>query len=119
MNDVSALLHSAGGEAPLERLWQQLAPEPQSFAEVERQARRRLARELLGADFRACVRALLRLARARPETQDWPPSAVERVLVGQLVAFPVYRTYAAASARAPRDEASMASARAAAATRCR
>jgi len=119
MNDVSALLHSAGGEAPLERLWQQLAPEPQSFAEVERQARRRLARELLGADFRACVRALLRLARARPETQDWTPSAIERVLMELLVAFPVYRTYADASGRSPGDEAIMASARAEAATRCR
>ncbi|MDP9141056.1 MAG: malto-oligosyltrehalose synthase [Pseudomonadota bacterium] len=102
MNDVSALLHDADGEAALTGLWQ-LHGDGGNFAEEERKARRRIPQELFSADFNACAHALHAIARADPRWRDWSIAAVRRVLVEMLVHFPVYRTYVDERGRSAAD----------------
>lgn len=119
MNDVSALLHNAAGERSLTRLWERFAPHRESFSEVEREARRRISQELLGADFNACAHALRQVAWTSPHTRDWTHAAIRRVLKEILAQFPVYRIYADAQGRSDTDEAIMAATIAAAMPFCR
>lgn len=108
MDKVGALLHAADGEAPLRRLWIEFSGSSGDFAEEVRQARRRISRYLLAADFNACAHALHVIARATPATRDWTLGAVRRVLAEMLVHFPVYRTYVDARGRSVEDAAIMA-----------
>lgn len=119
MNEVGALLHDPAGEAPLTETWTQLTGRAADFAAEERQARRRLADELLGADFSATALALHRIARSDLRTRDITLAAIRRVLLELLVHFPVYRVYAGRHGRDPQDEAVMARVREAARAACR
>ena len=119
MNDVGALLHDPRGEAPLTRAWTTLTGRAADFAAEERQARRRLADELLSADLGAAALALHRIARADPATRDITLAAIHRVLLELLVHFPVYRVYTDRNGRDPADEAVMARVREAARPACR
>lgn len=119
MNEVSALLHDPGGEAPLTRLWAELSGSDRDFASEEARARRRIPQELLASDFNACAHALHQVARLDPATRDWSLLAIRRVLAEVLVQFPVYRTYADARGRSAADTKLMVATLAAAAPHCR
>lgn len=119
MNSVGALLHDPAGEAPLARLWSAVTGRSAQFGDEERAARRRIPKELLGADFNACAHALHTIARSDPRTRDCTLLAIRRVLAELLVQFPVYRTYADARGRNAGDAALMQTVIAATAAQCR
>ncbi|MBS0603089.1 MAG: malto-oligosyltrehalose synthase [Proteobacteria bacterium] len=119
MNSVGALLHDPAGEAPLARLWSEVTGRSAQFEDEERAARRRIPKELLGADFNACAHALHTIARSDPRTRDCTLLAIRRVLAELLVQFPVYRTYADARGRNAGDAALMQGVIAATAAQCR
>lgn len=119
MNSVGALLHAPEGEAPLARLWAEVTGRSAQFEDEERAARRRIPKELLGADFNACAHALHAIARSDPHTRDCTLLSIRRVLAELLVQFPVYRTYADARGRNVSDAALMREVVAATAAQCR
>ncbi len=110
MNEISALQHDPAGAEPLARFWAQVSGRPADF-EVEEQAARR---EILTRDFAgqldAAARAFHRLATADVATRDLPLPALRRALTALVVAFGVYRTYAADTSAAPLDALSKAKA---------
>ncbi|SDC73346.1 maltooligosyl trehalose synthase [Cupriavidus sp. YR651] len=105
MNDVSAVLHDAAGEAPLTSLWMRISGDNRPFADYVGACRHRvLARQLVTELDAVCAR-LHELAREAPTTRDLPYHALRHALTSFLVAFPVYRTYFATSNEAVRDSA--------------
>ena len=93
MDEVSALLHDAAGEAALRALWGEVSGRPTDFAEEETAARR----EMLEHSFHGAARCRGRGAAsdraARVETRDTTRAAIRRALVALLAHFPVYRSY--------------------------
>jgi malto-oligosyltrehalose synthase len=108
MNEISALQHDPAGAQPLARFWARVSGRPANF-EVEEQAARR---EILTRDFAgqldAAARAFHRLATADVVTRDLALPALRRALTAIVVAFGVYRTYAADTSVAPLDALSKA-----------
>ncbi len=94
MNDVSAVLHDAAGEADITRIWTEQTGRPAAF-EVEAQAaRRQILRDSLSSELYATSVALHRIARRDLATRDYTLTAIQRVLTELLVHFHVYRIYA-------------------------
>ncbi len=119
MNEVGALLHDSSGEPALTELWSGIAGPRGDFEQQERDARRRIPKDLLASDFNACALALHAIARSEPATRDWTLFAIRRVLTELLVHLPVYRTYADARGRSAHDAATMARTVQAARSHCR
>jgi (1->4)-alpha-D-glucan 1-alpha-D-glucosylmutase len=93
MDEVSALLHDASGEAPLRRLWHDVSGRPAEFVEEEIAARRNVLEHLFSAQLDAVVTALHRIAETQVETRDVTAAAIRRALIALLEYFPVYRSY--------------------------
>lgn len=104
MNEVSLLQHDPRGEAPLATLWNTFTGRPADFMEEVREARQLVLSGSLAGDFEAVAQALLQVARQDVMTRDLTLGAIRRALMALIVHFPVYRTYAGASGRAPSDE---------------
>jgi (1->4)-alpha-D-glucan 1-alpha-D-glucosylmutase len=119
MNEVGALLHDPRGRDRLSRFWQRQDGGAADFSEEEERARRRIPRELFGAEFEACAHALHAVARQSPATRDWTQAAIRRVLVELIAHFPVYRTYADGRGRGEEDRRIMERAVQAAEPACR
>lgn len=94
MNDVSAVLHDAEGEAPLTALWTSLTGRPASFEDEAQAARRQILRESLSSELYSTAAALHRIARRDLATRDFTLTAIHRTLTEILVHFHVYRIYA-------------------------
>ena len=94
MNDVSAVLHDAAGEAPLTGLWTTLTGRPGAFETEAMAARRQILRESLSSELYSTAAALHRIARRDLATRDYTLTAIRRTLVEILVHFHVYRIYA-------------------------
>jgi (1->4)-alpha-D-glucan 1-alpha-D-glucosylmutase len=105
MDQVSAVLHDAAGEAPLTELWRNLTGESADFATQAVRARRQILVDSFEAELDRTARALFASARADVATRDVSLAAIRRVLVELLVHFPVYRTYAGGAGRDAYDEA--------------
>jgi len=105
MSDACAVLHSPDGEAPLTRLWTQVAGDSAPFAAVVERSRRLMLERHFPAEHRAAANALLRVARADPATRDWGEHAIRRALLELLAGFPVYRTYIDEDGCGPADTA--------------
>lgn len=103
MNEVGALLHDPHGQDRLSRFWQRQEGSADDFSVEEERARRRIPRELFGAEFEACAHALSTVARQSPATRDWSPAAIRRVFVELIAHFPVYRTYVDGRGRGEED----------------
>ena len=103
MNEVGALLHDPRGQGPLSRFWERHEGGTTDFSEEEERARRRIPRELFGAEFEACAHALRAVAQQSLDTRDWTLAAIRRVLVELIAHFPVYRTYADGRGRGEDD----------------
>ena len=99
MDEVSALLHDAAGEAALRALWATVSGRPADFAEEETAARREMLERSFTAQLDAAVAALHRIAAARVATRDITRAAIRRALVALLAHFPVYRSYGVGRAR--------------------
>lgn len=94
MDQSSAVLHAADGQATLTRLWEHVAGDGLDYAGHVAQARALMLRRHFPAERAAAVRALHRLAAGDPATRDWSAAAIGRVLDEVLLAFARYRTYA-------------------------
>jgi malto-oligosyltrehalose synthase len=93
MDQVSALLHDASGEAALRALWGEVSGRPADFSEEETAARRDVLEHSFTAQLDATVAALHRIAVKDLETRDVTAAAIRRALVALLARFPVYRSY--------------------------
>jgi (1->4)-alpha-D-glucan 1-alpha-D-glucosylmutase len=80
LNDVAALFVDPAGEAPLTRLWEEVAGSAQAFGEVAARAKLEQATGTFGPEVERLVREL-----------D-PPGDVQ-VLARAVSSLPVYRTY--------------------------
>ena len=93
MNESTALLHDAAGEATLTRLWTQVSGRSGVFEDEERQARLETLRRSFSGQLEAAVRAFHRVARSDLATRDLTAGMLRRGLTVLLSVFPVYRTY--------------------------
>jgi malto-oligosyltrehalose synthase len=93
MDEVSALQHDAGAEAPLASAWAALTGRPADFSVVEEAARREIIARSFAAPLEACVRAFELMMKADPAAADISRPALRRSLTEMLVHFPVYRGY--------------------------
>jgi (1->4)-alpha-D-glucan 1-alpha-D-glucosylmutase len=84
---VGGLFSDPMGEKPLTEAYVRLTGGPETFAEVERTAKRFAAERLLVPEIR---RLTALLARILPDEDQ---AALQEVLVELLIAMPVYRTY--------------------------
>ncbi|MET0934495.1 MAG: malto-oligosyltrehalose synthase, partial [Luteibacter sp.] len=105
MDQVSAVLHDADGEAPLTELWRKLTGESADFATQAVRARRQILVDSFESELDRTARALFAAARADVATRDVSLASIRRVIVELLVHFPVYRTYAGGAGRDAYDEA--------------
>ncbi|MEC5387857.1 malto-oligosyltrehalose synthase [Uliginosibacterium sp. H3] len=115
MDEVASVLHDENGAAPLEALWQTLAPGTASFKDGLHAARQQLLAEHFVAEFEAVVNLLHRIARSSVTNRDVSRSSLRRALHALLVCFPAYRLYGEKSGRravnAPRLQAALQGAR--------
>ncbi len=108
MNEVSAVLHDPGGEAPLTHLWTSLTNRPALFEEEAEPARRLILRDALSSELWATAAALHRILRRNITTRDWTLTGVRRALEELLVHFHTYRIYAGAAGASETDERALA-----------
>jgi malto-oligosyltrehalose synthase len=101
MNDVSAVQHDARGEAQLNALWEPVSGRSADFAIEEAAARRHIIARSFSAQLEPCAAAFHRVGVA--EGAEVSRAALRRSLVELLAHFPIYRTYATAGERPPRD----------------
>ncbi|MDY7579061.1 malto-oligosyltrehalose synthase [Herbaspirillum sp. RTI4] len=106
MDQVSALLHDAAGEAELNAIWQETGGGMSCSTGVE-DVRRRFLSSNFASEFNALVRALHAVALADGATADTSLMAIHRTLTELLVAFPLYRTYADVHGRDAVDQCVM------------
>ncbi|MBI1684057.1 malto-oligosyltrehalose synthase [Caulobacter hibisci] len=111
MNEISALQHDPAGAAPLARLWTSISGRPAEFEVEEHAARREILTRDFAGQLDAAATAFHRLAVRDLATRDVTLPALRRALTALIVAFGVYRTYAADTGLAP--EAALAKAKAA------
>ncbi|WP_369825879.1 malto-oligosyltrehalose synthase [Achromobacter sp. HZ34] len=104
MDQVGAVLHDASGVGPITDLWETLARDTRSFAEIADEARELMLLRHFPAERYAAARALHQVATLNPMTRDWGQAAILRVLWQLLRSFPVYRTYANAEGRHALDQ---------------
>lgn len=101
MNEISAVQHDPAGAEPLARLWREISGRAAEFEVEEHAARREILTRDFAGQLDAAAAAFHRLARADLATRDLPLPALRRALVALIVAFSVYRTYAADTRQAP------------------
>ena len=101
MNEISAVQHDPAGAEPLARLWREISGRPAEFEVEEHAARREILTRDFAGQLDAAAAAFHRLAQADLATRDLAMPALRRALVTLIVAFSVYRTYAADTRQAP------------------
>jgi (1->4)-alpha-D-glucan 1-alpha-D-glucosylmutase len=107
MNDASAVLHDAQGEAEITRIWTQATGRTGIFEEEVIPARRQILRESLTSELYATSVALHRIARRDLFTRDYTLTAIQRTLTELLAHFHVYRIYAGPGGMSEADTQAM------------
>ncbi len=104
MDQVSAWLHDAAGQAALIAHWRQASGRSGDFDEEERCARDEVLARGLRSEFEAALTVLARLDRTlhAPGARLGRP-LLARALTALLRRFPVYRSYAAGDQAGPDD----------------
>jgi len=118
MDEVSAVLHDAKGEAPLRDVWHRISGRPGDFRAEEQLARRQILERSFAAQREALVEALHAIAQNDLTTRDYSRAAIRRCVTEILVAFRVYRIYARVDHASPADGRFLSQAVACAATAC-
>ena len=93
MDQVSGVLHDAGGAAVLDTIWKEYRADPDGFGFVVLATRRRLLSQNFASEFNALTSALHALARSSVGTRDMSLMSIRRCMLELLAYFPVYRTY--------------------------
>ncbi|CAG9182701.1 Putative maltooligosyl trehalose synthase [Cupriavidus laharis] len=93
MDQVSAVLHSEAGHAPLGALWRHAGGRPGSYAAALADARRQILMHHLVTEFEGATARLHACAAADPATRDLTLPALRQALAAWLEAIPVYRSY--------------------------
>ncbi|MES2822351.1 MAG: malto-oligosyltrehalose synthase [Pseudomonadota bacterium] len=104
MNQISLLQHDPCGELQLFDLWSTLSGRIGTFKNETKEARRLVLSGNLAGDLEMVARNLLQVARTDITTRDLTLGAIRRTLIELIVNFPIYRTYATAAGRLPRDQ---------------
>ncbi len=107
MNDASAVLHDAAGEAEITRIWAETTGRAGVFNEESVPARRQILRESLSSELYATSVALHRIARRELATRDYTLTAIHRTLTELLAHFHVYRIYAGPGGMSEADTQAM------------
>ena len=107
MNDASAVLHDAAGEAEITRIWAETTGRTGVFNEESVPARRQILRESLSSELYATSVALHRIARRELATRDYTLTAIHRTLTELLAHFHVYRIYAGPGGMSEADTQAM------------
>ena len=118
MDEVSAVLHDAGGEAPLRDVWQRVSGRPADFEAEETLARRQILEASFAAQRASLVETLYAIAQSDLVTRDYSRAAIRRCVTELLVSFRVYRVYARVGHASPADDAFLAQATGRAAATC-
>lgn len=105
MEEVSALLHSPVGEAPLTALWHEVSGRTLDFDAEELAGRQDMLRWAFEGQLVACVEAFATLAASDPATAGLTPGMLRRAIERMLWVFPVYRTYGTGAGAPPSDSA--------------
>lgn len=116
MNDVSAVQHDPGAVAALGTLWASVSGRSADFPVEEYAARREILGRSFSAQLESCIASFHRLSRL--EGTELTRAALRRALIELLAHFPIYRTYATAIERPPRDRPFLEAAVADALTTC-
>lgn len=93
MDQVSALLHDAGGTEALDALWDSASGHAPDARATEQQARDLILGSALQGDMDRCLRSLQHGQAQALQHADLAPRMLERALKALLRHFPVYRTY--------------------------
>ena len=93
MEQVSALLHDAGGEKPLQALWKKFSGRQLNFHEEELAARQDMLDWAFEGQLEACVTAFEALAASSGDSARLTRGMLRRGIRRMLWVFPVYRTY--------------------------
>jgi (1->4)-alpha-D-glucan 1-alpha-D-glucosylmutase len=95
---LQALVHPAS-EAPLTRLYRELADEREPFVDVVHAAKLKIMRNEMASEVNVLARDAARVARQNPRTADFTHGLLRTALRELIAGFPVYRTYVDAAAR--------------------
>lgn len=92
-NQVTGLLISPAGEAPLTSAYQQFAGSYRAFDETVRRSKLRIMDNEMASELHALAREAGRVARQNPTTSDFTQNILQRAIRQIVACFPVYRTY--------------------------
>jgi (1->4)-alpha-D-glucan 1-alpha-D-glucosylmutase len=91
LNLINGLFVAPAGQAPLTQAYARFIEGAQSFAEVERIAKRYVVLELFTAELSRLIRVFGRAGYR--SLADFGPADLHEILVALLASFPVYRAY--------------------------
>ncbi len=124
LNAITRLLVDPAGEAPLRSLAGRITGETRTFAELAREARLDVLRDVLGSELARLTALLLDVLEGDRRHRDHTRHDLHDALAELLASLPVYRTYVRPAAEgedralvAPEDDAVILAAVAAAAER--
>jgi (1->4)-alpha-D-glucan 1-alpha-D-glucosylmutase len=93
LNLVNRLYTDPSGEAPLTELYEEIANEKRSFAEVAEEAKRQIVSEVQASEVNRLTDYLAAVVIGHRRQRDYSRGQLRAVLRELLIAFPVYRTY--------------------------
>lgn len=93
LNDAGGLFVDPAGEAPLTELYAAFTGQPTDYADVVREQKRKVLRDVLGSDVNRLTALLREITRQNRLHCDYPRSQLESAVRELAAAFPVYRSY--------------------------
>ncbi|MCC2641526.1 MAG: malto-oligosyltrehalose synthase [Nitrospira sp.] len=93
MNQVMGLFIAQEGEEPLTHFYADFAGVESIFADILRDKKRQVLREVLGSDLNILTSMLVNICERHPHHRDYTRHDLHEALRELLVNFPVYRTY--------------------------
>ncbi len=93
MNQVMGLFIDRDGEEPLTRFYADFTGETRNFADILREKKLQVLREILGSDLNILTSMLLNICERHPRHRDYTRHDLHEALRELIADFPVYRTY--------------------------
>jgi len=90
---VTGLFNDPAGEAPLTEFYGEFTRAPTDYAQVVRDKKRFVLREVLGSDVNRLTDVLLGICERQRRHRDYTRHQLTDALREVIAAFPVYRTY--------------------------